>query len=81
MTFAPPPGYTLEKYSSHHQASHAFDELDAPPKTFQERLLNFLQGFSLGAIAGGLVRLLFIRLIWSRHVCRINGPGKRNRAR
>ena len=54
ITFAPPPGYTLEKSSSHHQASHSFDELDAPPKTFQERLFNFLQGFSLGAFAGGI---------------------------
>ncbi len=54
VTFAPPPGYTLEKYSSHHQASHAFDGHDGPPKTFQEGLLSFLQGFSLGAIAGGI---------------------------
>ena len=51
VTFAPPPGYTLEKYSS---KAPSFDEIEVEPKTMTERLLNFLEHFSLGAIAGGI---------------------------
>jgi solute carrier family 25 aspartate/glutamate transporter 12/13 len=52
VTFAPPPGYTVEKYSSHHNAH--IDDAKVVPKTVMERVFQFLQGFSLGAIAGGI---------------------------
>jgi len=58
ITFAPPPGYTQEKRGAHKHGPSFEDppagQGPAAAKGLQERLLNFLEHFMLGAVAGGI---------------------------
>jgi solute carrier family 25 (mitochondrial aspartate/glutamate transporter), member 12/13 len=54
ITFAPPPGYTQEKRSHKHGPSFEDPPAQQAAKGIQERLLNFLEHFLLGAVAGGI---------------------------